>query len=49
LSVRSTWAQLTFLQDNSGTAGGLAVLLYEAIPQFYFLEAQGLTHADMGI
>lgn len=34
---------------GSGTAGGLAVLLYAASPQFYFLEAQGLTHADMGI
>jgi 4-amino-4-deoxy-L-arabinose transferase-like glycosyltransferase len=25
---------------DSGTAGGLAVLLYAASPQFYFLEAQ---------
>lgn len=30
---------------GSGTAGGLAVLLYAASPQFYFLEAQFSNHA----
>ena len=33
---------------GSGTAGGLAVLLYAASPQFYFLEAQ-FSHQAMAM
>ena len=34
---------------GSGTAGGLAVLLYAASPQFYPPDSSSLTHADNGI